>query len=347
MTKCGRYGTDREAFDYSPRTIRRSVERSLSRLNTDYLDVVYLHDVEFVAEEIMPRTEGNHLGALRSEAEAYGLKEGLESRVWGKGDQIVLDAFQELRKLQSEGVIRKIGITGSSLLHPSCSIQSNLTRPDFLSRMCAGYPLPTLLRLAVLIFHSPPYKPIDILLSYSQSNIQNAAFTSFAPHFRSRAHVGQLISASPLNMGLLTPRVPAWHPAPEELREATREAVRLCEDADWEGGLPNVALGYAMREESALPTPPPSAGGKLSNGNGAITTQEVLDSSSAGVSGIPVVVGLSTPGEVHQAVKAWREVHEEDETAAVRRKAMEQRVVEIYSKAGYENWAWSSPPKEA
>ena len=116
MTKCGRYGVDREAFDYSPRTIRRSIERSLARLNTDYLDVVYLHDVEFVAEEIMPKAEGNHLSALDVEAEAYGLKEGHEARIWGKGDQIILDAFNELRKLQSEGVIRQIGITGEPSL---------------------------------------------------------------------------------------------------------------------------------------------------------------------------------------------------------------------------------------
>lgn len=112
MTKCGRYGVDREAFDYSPKTIRRSVERSLARLGTDYLDVVYLHDVEFVAEEIMPRRSGDHAAALEEEAELYGLVKGQEAKVWGEGDQRVLDAYKELKKLQSEGVIRRIGITG-------------------------------------------------------------------------------------------------------------------------------------------------------------------------------------------------------------------------------------------
>ena len=112
MTKCGRYGTDRDAFDYSPKTIRRSVERSLKRLNTDYLDVVYLHDVEFVAEEVMPRRSGDHLQALSSEAELYGLAEGQETKIRGDGDQRVLDAYHELQKLQSESIIRRIGITG-------------------------------------------------------------------------------------------------------------------------------------------------------------------------------------------------------------------------------------------
>lgn len=36
-------------FDYSPEWIRYSVQRSLQRLKTTYLDVVYCHDVEFVS----------------------------------------------------------------------------------------------------------------------------------------------------------------------------------------------------------------------------------------------------------------------------------------------------------
>ena len=62
MTKCGRYGES--DFDYSPATIRRSVQRSLERLHTSYLDVVYLHDTEFVATWVGPRKEGDHSGAL-------------------------------------------------------------------------------------------------------------------------------------------------------------------------------------------------------------------------------------------------------------------------------------------
>lgn len=48
MTKVGRIAADR--FDYSPLWIRRSVDRSLQRFHTDYLDVVFCHDVEFVSE---------------------------------------------------------------------------------------------------------------------------------------------------------------------------------------------------------------------------------------------------------------------------------------------------------
>lgn len=47
LTKVGRLAAS--SFDYSPAWVRRSVERSLARLRTDYLDVVYCHDVEFVS----------------------------------------------------------------------------------------------------------------------------------------------------------------------------------------------------------------------------------------------------------------------------------------------------------
>lgn len=47
LTKVGRISGS--SFDYSPPSIRRSIRRSLARLHTDYLDVVYCHDVEFVS----------------------------------------------------------------------------------------------------------------------------------------------------------------------------------------------------------------------------------------------------------------------------------------------------------
>lgn len=75
LTKAGRIAND--VFDYSPEWIRHSVKRSLRRLGTAYLDVVYLHDVEFV-----------------SAAE-------------------VLAAVKELRRLRDEeGVLHYVGICG-------------------------------------------------------------------------------------------------------------------------------------------------------------------------------------------------------------------------------------------
>ncbi|CAI7617676.1 unnamed protein product [Penicillium palitans] len=75
LTKVGRVAGS--SFDYSPQWIRHSVRRSLQRLHTDYLDVVYCHDVEFVTA-----------------AE-------------------VVTAVRELRRLRDEeGVLRYVGISG-------------------------------------------------------------------------------------------------------------------------------------------------------------------------------------------------------------------------------------------
>ncbi|KAL1848878.1 hypothetical protein VTK73DRAFT_10060 [Phialemonium thermophilum] len=77
MTKVGRNGPDQ--FDYSPSAVRRSVDRSLARLRTSYLDVVFCHDVEFVT------------------------------------DRDVLDAVGELLAFLNEGTVRHVGLSGYCL----------------------------------------------------------------------------------------------------------------------------------------------------------------------------------------------------------------------------------------
>jgi L-galactose dehydrogenase len=77
-TKCARYDID--GFDFSPEGVRKSVDESLRRLKTDFVDVLHIHDVE------------------------YGCKR-----------QIVEETLPELRSIQKQGKARFIGITGLSL----------------------------------------------------------------------------------------------------------------------------------------------------------------------------------------------------------------------------------------
>jgi D-arabinose 1-dehydrogenase len=78
LTKVGRIKSAQ--FDYSRAWVRQSVRRSLERLHTDYLDLVYCHDVEFVSPDD------------------------------------VLEAVRELRRLRDEeGIVRYIGISGYPL----------------------------------------------------------------------------------------------------------------------------------------------------------------------------------------------------------------------------------------
>lgn len=77
-TKCGRYGADQ--FDFSAARITASLDESLARLQTDYVDLLQAHDVEF-----------------------------------GDARQIVEETVPAMRKLQQQGKARFIGITGYSL----------------------------------------------------------------------------------------------------------------------------------------------------------------------------------------------------------------------------------------
>jgi len=77
-TKCGRYDADR--FDFSAARLRASIDESLSRLRTSYVDIWQAHDVEFV-----------------------------DAR------QIVEEAIPAMREIQKQGKARFIGITGLQL----------------------------------------------------------------------------------------------------------------------------------------------------------------------------------------------------------------------------------------
>lgn len=74
-TKCGRYGED--DFDFSARRVAASVDESLRRLQTDYLDLVHAHDIEFADRH-----------------------------------RVIHETIPELRRLQDAGKVRHIGISG-------------------------------------------------------------------------------------------------------------------------------------------------------------------------------------------------------------------------------------------
>ncbi|KAK5128315.1 hypothetical protein LTR85_002982 [Meristemomyces frigidus] len=90
ITKVGRIASDE--FDYSKEWVHQSVQRSLQRLKTSYLDLVYCHDVEFVSEEE------------------------------------VMEAVKELRRRRDqEGTIKYVGISGYPL-PVLCSLAHRILR---------------------------------------------------------------------------------------------------------------------------------------------------------------------------------------------------------------------------
>ncbi len=74
-TKCGRYGF--AEFDFSAKRVIASMDESLRRLQTDYIDLFQVHDVEF-----------------------------------GDLQQVIDETVPALRRLQEQGKARYVGITG-------------------------------------------------------------------------------------------------------------------------------------------------------------------------------------------------------------------------------------------
>jgi L-galactose dehydrogenase len=74
-TKCGRYG--KADFDFSAKRVIASMDESLQRLQTDYIDLFHVHDVEF-----------------------------------GDVELIIHETLPALRQLQQQGKARYIGVTG-------------------------------------------------------------------------------------------------------------------------------------------------------------------------------------------------------------------------------------------
>jgi aryl-alcohol dehydrogenase-like predicted oxidoreductase len=85
---------------------------------TDYLDAVYLHDVEYVAEDQGGFTKGGHCTVPSSldhhtappldpapKVEEYG-------QSYGPGDETIILAVKTLFQLKQEGLIRCVGISG-------------------------------------------------------------------------------------------------------------------------------------------------------------------------------------------------------------------------------------------
>jgi D-arabinose 1-dehydrogenase len=127
-----------------------------------------------------------------------------------------------LRELKKEGKIKRIGFSGTYFAEVLTDCQAHLTSD------ASAYPLPTLLRLSLLVLHTAPFEPVDIIQTYSHQNLQNTGLSAYLPEFKTRAKVGTVMNASPLNMGLLTTAGPPdWHPAPKELRECVNEAKEM------------------------------------------------------------------------------------------------------------------------
>ena len=157
-TKCGRY--DKNCFDFSAKRVTTSIDESLSRLQTDYVDLLTAHDIEF-----------------------------------GHRDEIIHETLPAMRELQQMGKVRYVGIS--------------------------GLPLKLLADVA-------QRGNVDFVLSYCHYNLLARDLDLHLTPVLSASQIG-LINASPLHMGILTATgAPAWHPAPELVKQTGAKIVDLC-----------------------------------------------------------------------------------------------------------------------
>jgi L-galactose dehydrogenase len=159
-TKCGRYDTNR--FDFSARSVQSSIDESLQRLRTDYVDLFQAHDIEF-----------------------------------GNAQQIETETIPALREIQRSGKARFIGITSYQLALMARIVQTTA---------------------------------VDTVLSYCRFNLLVRDLDDLLTPIAKAKDIG-LINASPLHMGLLSESdIPAWHPAPQPVRDAAARVRKLCRD---------------------------------------------------------------------------------------------------------------------
>ena len=159
-SKLGRYAPNH--FDFSARRVFESVDISLERMRTDHLDIILCHDIEFV--ELA---------------------------------QIVDVTIPALRKLQEQGKVRFIGIS--------------------------GYPMK--------IFHEIANQTdLDVILSYNHYTLQNTMLADELDFLNSK-HLG-VMNAAPFSARLLTNApLPPWHKATKQVRHVCRLASDHCASA--------------------------------------------------------------------------------------------------------------------
>lgn len=157
-TKLGRY--DAGHFDFSARRVVESIDVSLHRLGVEYLDICLCHDIEFV-----------------------------------EMTQIVEETLPALRKVQQQGKVRFVGVSG----YPMKMFQWILDRA-----------------------------PLDVILSYNHYTLQNTTLADLVPYLKSK-NVG-IMNAAPFSARLLTNApLPRWHKATPEVRAICRHAAEYCQ----------------------------------------------------------------------------------------------------------------------
>ena len=194
-TKFGRWdhgivGAPEYEYNFEPKRIREELEKSLKRLKTDYIDVYQAHDI-------------NNCREL---------------------DYLVEYTLPELEKLNKEGKIRHIGITG--------------------------------VYLDVLKYVLDHTDSVDTVLSFCRYNLIDTTLKGYFSEYIQNKGLG-IINASILYMGMLTHNIKTlvhWREKAllNNVKEAVAKAVKRCEEAGT--SLPEQAFLFGMAYDEPAST---------------------------------------------------------------------------------------------
>ncbi|OLN87042.1 D-arabinose 1-dehydrogenase 1 [Colletotrichum chlorophyti] len=209
VTKAGRIASNE--FDYSPAYVRYSVLRSLNRLNTTYLDLVYMHDVEFVSP---------------SE---------------------VLAAVQTLRQLRDEGKIRYVGISGFPV-HVLCSLAEMIlaeTGEPLDAVLSYGHftiqnPTLGLSEVVAGPDHNNDQSPLRRFRNAGVQVVLNASMLGMGLLTQTGIPTNSEVSEGKAGV------IASWHPSPCELRTACKKLSVIASEAGER--LETIALHWSMEE---------------------------------------------------------------------------------------------------
>lgn len=117
-------------------------------------------------------------------------------------NQVVNETLPALVKLREEGVVKHVGITD--------------LQPENLKWVIEHVPAGT----------------VESVLCFCHYSLNDEMLLDYLDFFEAN-NVG-VINASPFSMGLLSQRgAPAWHPAPDSLKEACRRAADYCSEKNY------------------------------------------------------------------------------------------------------------------
>ncbi len=180
-SKLGRY--DGNHFDFSAKRVVESVDVSLHRMGVDHLDIMLCHDIEYVDMS-----------------------------------QIVEETLPALRKVQEQGKVRFVGISG----YPMKIFEYVLQHAD-----------------------------LDVILSYNHYTLQNQQLADLIPMLKAKG-VG-IMNAAPFAARLLTNApLPPWHKATEDVRAACRKAAEHCASRGVD--IAQLAVQYSIRNTDIATT---------------------------------------------------------------------------------------------